>query len=89
MADDVLHAVEGRGVISFAVFAVSGYYFDGRCAIDLAIDRVVNAVIIVSRPSQVEIPRTFEVFAAPLLEMGNQDRAVDIKKARPKRRHSG
>ncbi|KAI6156132.1 alpha/beta-hydrolase [Pisolithus thermaeus] len=74
-------ALKGQGVTSFAV---TGYCFGGRYAIDLAIDQVVD-VVIASHPSQVKTPETFEDFArsaeAPLLlEMGDQDREVDVKK---------
>ncbi|KAI6135199.1 hypothetical protein EDD17DRAFT_1870943 [Pisolithus thermaeus] len=79
--NDVVHALKGQGVTSFAV---TRYCFGGRYAIDFAIDQVVD-VVIVSHLSQVEIPKTFKDFArfakAPLLlEMGDQDREVDVKK---------
>lgn len=72
--DDVIQALKRQGVTSFAV---TGYCFGGRYAIDLAIDGIVD-VIIVSHPSQVVVPTTFETFAqkasAPLLlELGDKD----------------
>ncbi|KAI6021444.1 Alpha/Beta hydrolase protein [Pisolithus microcarpus] len=75
--DDVIQALKRQGVTSFAV---TGYCFGGRYAIDLAIDGIVD-VIIVSHPSQVVVPTTFETFAqkasAPLLlELGDKDTEV-------------
>ncbi|KAI6040300.1 dienelactone hydrolase family-domain-containing protein, partial [Pisolithus marmoratus] len=79
--DKVVKALQGQGVTSFAV---SGYCFGGRYAIDLAIDQVVD-VVVVSHPSQVVIPDAFETIAqkakAPLLlEMGDQDTEVSVEK---------
>ncbi|KAI6011618.1 hypothetical protein EDC04DRAFT_2609853, partial [Pisolithus marmoratus] len=66
------------------LFAVTGYCFGGRYAIDLACDQVVD-VVVVAHPSQVVVPTTFETLAqkakAPfLLEMGSEDNDIPVPK---------
>ncbi|KAI6163537.1 dienelactone hydrolase [Pisolithus thermaeus] len=72
--DKVIQALRDGGVTSFAV---TGYCFGGHYAIDLAIDQVVD-VLIVAHPKQVDVPATFQALAekgeAPfLLELGSED----------------
>ncbi|KAI6101016.1 dienelactone hydrolase [Pisolithus croceorrhizus] len=75
----VIRALRDGGVTSFAVM---GYCFGGRYAIDLAIGQVVD-VLIVAHPSQVIVPDTFQTLAERgkalfLLEMGSDDTAIPL-----------